>query len=1501
MKRTACLVGLLLVIVGAFASAASAQLAWDPKEFMGIDEVVPGMVGYGKTVFQGTKVETFDIEVVGVLKKIDFGFDMILIRVTSGPVVDRKLQTVSGMSGSPIYVNDRLIGAYAYGWDFQQEPIAGVTPIAAMLESTQPGSVTPPLVGSLAPRDRVLKIADKLFTRVQVAATTSDAQELQGKVDPTTMVLSPVATPLFANGLAQQSLKPLQKFFGRYNVRVEGGPGQIDGPTAPLEPGSAVAVSIMDGDANLSAVGTVTYVKGDKVLCFGHPFMGLGKIDLPMCGAYVHGIVNSSWSSFKMASPMGRVGTANSDRMFALGGVVGQTPSTLPVSLYMTDESRKFTRRYSVNLMDNPDFSPFLLYAYIVYNGAMQMGDLGMAEGTFTARTVVSTDKRGDIEQNMVASPQASSMLPPLAEFYLLADSLMQNPYEPVKLKNVFIDLKYTPGRNIATIEKVTPDRAVARPGETVTLAVKIRPYGKPVETKTVTVKVPEYTSEPVMAVVVAGGTNGLMLKPLTEPFPTTEEGVDGPIRWLTGLPSAQSMITVQAFPSPSYGYRGRMLRNLPEAVADLLRFGELGVGLPQGNVNRGNDEGEGGSNLQPTTYLSTEATPYVLMGGQAVMISIATEENAVQNQRRAGLEFGLNVPVLSSSVAPGREDGSEDNPSGRYEESTLSPWFTPQQRVAHSIILGTLRTPNNTPAPMSLPVFRTPRNAEESLLSTSVFSPRQGAEVEVDAAEGDGASGKPGTAENPKPTEGDDSDDEGNSDEEPEANTNKPSSSDKTLLSHRRFSWGLTGRNDFLRGKHLGTSVTSKGTLVLVPSARAIFKSAEMLPWKMVSTANGTYVAGWNSATVVRLTTGGSTEPFFPKAGDSFPNVESVTALATDAQGNLLVGTWPDQHVRLLAAADGTVLKDWHLPGASVWDVAVASNGVRYAACDQGALYILRDNADVPLQVGCTVPDKNVYALAAGLNGDIYLSTSPRGKVYRLTATGQLSSVYEARGSVTSLTVDKAGNLYVGTSPTCRIVRVSPDGTQQEIMRGMGRGNRHVLALQMLDDTLYAATGPAGGIYRIMHPTTADSEVSAVFAREDQGTGTGDQTHAGPESVMVNALAVSPQGRLLAAASSPSQVLELVPRTQGAFLSAVLQTPSVARWGQLVMHARIAEKEAVIVESRSGQTALPDTTWSQWQELSKDGATLTSPPATFAQFRVRMTGVPTNSPALEYVRVYFQPFNQPPALKLLEPKVGSYLNGKKQIRWEGRDPDGDDLVYTVSVSRDDGLTWKQLTPSKPEPKDNPAADNGKLTIKPTKGTVKGKPETAPPAPAPAKVSAEISETSIPWDTNMADDGTYRIKVVASDKYAKPMEAKTAEVISGRFVVDNSSPTVAVAEKVFGWEKLRRFEVIDNMTPIVGGKFRINDGPWTALVAEGGIFNSKRKWVLLTSPDGEIKLPFGEHKVSIQVEDSAGNVGDMAVTLVLSNKPAPQAKVDVAPIGDSDSRDLAELLLGTLR
>ncbi|HOF86989.1 MAG TPA: SpoIVB peptidase S55 domain-containing protein [Armatimonadota bacterium] len=1485
MKRLSWLLCLCFCLLGACSTLASAQLAWDPKEMMGLDEIFPGMTGYGKTVFEGTAVEQFDIEVIGVLKKIDFGFDMILIKVTSGPVVQRKLQTVSGMSGSPIYLDDRLIGAYAYGWNFQQEAIAGVTPIAAMLESTQPGAVNPPLVGSLAPRGRVLALGDRLITRVKVAGTAGDAAALQANADPTTLVLAPVSAPVLASGFSDAALKPLRQLLAHYNLRAEMGPGAVDGPAPPLEPGSAVAVSLMEGDANMSAVGTVTYVKGDTVLAFGHPFFGIGKSDMPMSAAYVHGIVNSGQSSFKLASPMGRVGTMVSDRRFAVGGKLGQQPTMFPVNLFLSHPERKLDRRYAVEMIHNPNFTPFMLYAWVLYSGSTEMGDLFSDEGTFTARTVIGTDSLGDIEQHMIVSPLVNTSFLPMGDFYLLADLLMQNPYEPVKLTKVTIDMRYSPERSFAIIEKITPDRLVAHPGDKVNLAVRIRPYGKPVELQQVTVTVPDYVSDPAMAVLVAGGAHGMQLKSLLEPMPTPEEGVKGLVRWFTRIPSAKNLITTQLFPSPSYGYRGRMLRDLPLPLLDLMQLNDMTGAVPTGGQKSESDgDGEtiaGGAHTRPTSYLFTREEPFVLLGGQVALIKIETEDAAMSSQGDR-FRFGFDVPVLSASQTSGARAGSES----AEENAVYSPWLTTRQQLHRQILRAHLPVVPSTLAKPVWPLLRYPAFGQSLPLSFHLgATPRARQDVDATAAPADGADDE---------MEDEDMGEDAALEDEDDDEDGSSTDPDDVLLTAKRHSWGLTGRADFLRGKHLGTGVTSKGTLALVPAVRSALQTTDIIPWKMVTTARGTYVVGWNSHKVLRLNGGNAAETVFPQSARDARFIDAITAVAARKDGNLLIGVWPSQRV-LEITPDGAVTHEWSLPGTMIWALAETTNGVAYAGCDAGGLYILHHRAETPVQVAGTVPDKHVYTLAAGTKGELYVGTYPRGKLYRMKADGYLESIFETRGAVTAVTVDKAGNVYAGTSPTCRVIRISPDGTQAEVMRGLGRGNRHVLALQMLGDDLYAATGPAGGIYRITKPQTQDAEVTAVFAREDLRNGAEEGNgNTGPESLMVNALAPAADGGLLAATSSPGQVLKLEPRTQGAFLSSVLQTPAVARWGQLDIHITTRNEQTVVVESRSGNTAIPDGTWGPWKPLSADGAELTNAPATFAQFRVRMTGTAASSPVLEYARLFYQPVNQAPRIRLESPKPGDFWKGMKDIRWDARDPDDDKLVYMVFISKDDGQTWNQL--SRTLDASEPAA-----AVRPKPGE-RAKPNgnaKGGEAPKP-KVQTEVEEKRISWDSRSVPDGPYRVKIVASDKYARPTDAKSAEIISGRFVVDNTLPSIALDDKVYGWEKMKRIAVTDNLTPLIGGRFKIDDGPWIALVAEDGMFNSKAEFALLVSPDGEIDLLAGTHKVTIQVKDSADNLLDKTYTVVIGEKPPqPVARITV-PASDGNDKNLADLMLWSL-
>lgn len=1520
----------LCVLLLVTASAVSAgQLAWNSKEFMGVDEIRPGMIGYGKTVFEGTKVATFNIQVIGVLKKLDFGFDMILIKVTSGPVLDRKLQTVEGMSGSPIYINNRLIGAYAYGWNFEQEPVAGVTPIAAMLECTEPGSASRPVTGSLQPSGKVLRIGTHLISRVKVAESTLAARQLQSHADPSTMVLCPVATPLFVSGVTDAAMQPLQAFFSRYNLRAVPGPGSMPGPAAKLEPGSAVAVSLVQGDTDMSAVGTVTYVKGDTVLAFGHPFLGMGKLNLPMSTAYVQGILSSAEASFKLASPVAQVGTISSDRQFAIGGTLGSKAAMVPVTLHLTDAARKLNKEYHVRLVDDPIFTPYLLYSAVLYNGASHLADVTAAQGIYQAHATFATANAGEVEQDVILpqlgqfppAAQDARRSPPMAEFLQLADLMMVNPYESVKITSAKITVNFQSDLDVGSIEKITPDRNVARPGDTINLAVRIRPFGKPAETRNVAITVPKYAVDPMMLVLVAGGGESAALKQLLTPLPTPEEGIKGIIRFLTKGPAAQSLFTAQLFPTPSYVYRGNTLKEMPLSYAELLGFGDTvgtqGSGDDGESSGNGNDSGESSTsgNLRPTTYQFSEPVPYSLYGGQIIPIAIDLPDRKGPMTQDSHVK--IEGPVLSMSLLPGggAPEGGAPDPSSeaRY------PWRTSQSSSLLARLFDPLRVnPYGHAAPFALPVWRLATSHWPRPLSSLL---QGGSGGEIDNAKNPSPDKNPGAGAAPaKPAPAADasSDDEDSDDETPAADADPPSppgpggpGGDAALLTRTRPVWGISGRKDFLRGTHLGTTVTSEGSLVLMPGVQTVFETTDFLPSKLVATKQGAYVGGWKSNEVIRLADDGKSETVFPKKDDDAADAECVTGLAADADGNLLVATWPDQHVRLVSP-DGAVRRTWTIPGTVIWDLAVTSSGKRYAAADQGALYVLKDDQQTPLQVACNVPDKSVFVLAAAPAGDLYLATSPRGKVYRLSADGLLSAVYESKDAVSSLAADAQGNVYVGTSPSCTVVRVSPDGTSTRIMTGYGTGNHHVMSMKVVESALYATTGPAGGIYCIDQPAGQTPAITTIFSRNDMPAGKEAEKTYGPESVMVNAIAVDPQGAILVAASSPGQVLKLMPRRQGAFISAVLPSPSVSKWGQMDVYRSFSPDAnppadagaGVTVEVRSGRTAWPDATWSQWSPL-KVGELIDSPPALYAQIRATLTDTSTVHTALDAVRLHYQPANRAPQLRLMEPATGVAWHGKKDVRWEGKDPDGDTLIYTVFVSPDNGKTWGQIVTNVPD--DNAAPSGppppppaiGPATAKPaTDDTKKSKasqgrgakheattaasapvqppaPPAAPPQP-PMKEKRETTEMTFPWNTATSTDGTYLLKVVASDKYARPLDARSVEVFSGPLIIDNTAPTVTLKESAGSWDEVKSFTITDNLTPIIGGKFRLDGGQWIAIVPDDGFFDSVRESVSLLLPDGPPQLADGEHKLEIYTSDSAGNPLNKTVKLVIG-KAAPVA------------------------
>ena len=292
-----------------------ASVVWaEPPPLMPIDDIQPGMKGLGKTVFAGTKIETFDVEILGVLKNQSPHGDAILAKVSGGPLPLEKYGVIAGMSGSPIYIDGKLIGALAFAFLYPKEVmIAGITPIQEMLNDANHPDSNPALTPQATANNGLMDHALQAFN------------------------FAPIQTPLMVSGADQRVLALMKEQLAAFNMFPipAGNVSKASAQQADtdLQPGSAIGIPLIRGDMDISAVGTVTYRDNEKILAFGHPMFFAGNVQYPMSSAYVHLIVPNQINSFKLASPLETVGAITQDRRSGISGAIGMTPRMIPLNV----------------------------------------------------------------------------------------------------------------------------------------------------------------------------------------------------------------------------------------------------------------------------------------------------------------------------------------------------------------------------------------------------------------------------------------------------------------------------------------------------------------------------------------------------------------------------------------------------------------------------------------------------------------------------------------------------------------------------------------------------------------------------------------------------------------------------------------------------------------------------------------------------------------------------------------------------------------------------------------------------------------------------------------------------------------------------------------------------------------------------------------------------------------------------------------------------------------
>ena len=496
---------------GATKAAASTKAGdMTPPATLAADQLKPGQKATVRTVFEGSKVEEFEAEIVGVLKGGRAEGDLILGRAVSERV--KKSGVAQGMSGSPVYVDGKLIGALSSGWPFSREPVFGITPIGDMLKVLDHrGSEA--LDVSAGPSG----VETGLSTRVRFGAFTWDDEPAGDDVARPTPLGATTAgdvtdatrftalrLPLACSGLAPGTLEAARHWLEPLGFSaVPGGSAAAGGPDpSSLEPGSAVAVDLMRGDIQLAAIGTMTWRDGDRVLLFGHPFFQAGSIRLPLATAEITTVIASELFSFKLGARGRSAGVVTQDRRAALGGRLGGEPRMLPVAVDVTSGPRSL-QRFRFESIEDRTIAPNLI-AIAALNSLLESGGIGANQTIRWSLALYRPDaaplRLSDVEAGEAPTLDAASgIAAPLA-------FLFNNPYRRLALDSVAVKLEVVPGRDQWTLRSARALTAAIRPGGQVTVRCELERWRGARETREFQFPVPQELPDGRYTLWLGGG-----------------------------------------------------------------------------------------------------------------------------------------------------------------------------------------------------------------------------------------------------------------------------------------------------------------------------------------------------------------------------------------------------------------------------------------------------------------------------------------------------------------------------------------------------------------------------------------------------------------------------------------------------------------------------------------------------------------------------------------------------------------------------------------------------------------------------------------------------------------------------------------------------------------------------------------------------------------------------------------------------------------------------------
>lgn len=539
---------------------------------MPLEEVAKGMRGKGRSVFRGTKVEQFDVEILGVLRDVMPRGSVILARVDTPNL--RQGGVISGMSGSPVYVQGRLLGAVSFGWRFAKEGLCGLTPIEDML-------------GMLTPTKSDGAVAEANWETMLPARTTEDlsmlllpqkVREQLRRHELFSLVseganLRPILTPVMVSCWDDTLMAKLHPWLARCGM-VPVQAGTVSDTTASvrdLRPGAAVGVQLIGGDMSAVAIGTVTYRDGNRILAFGHPFVNAGDVAMPMTSAYVHAIMPSQDFSFKLAGATGVIGTVEFDRRYAVGGRLGVACRTVPCEVSVRSATTRKTHTYKYELASHRELTPLLAGWAVAASYARTERVVGQTMADLRFETWIAGRDKPFVLENCFFDDGHLTQL--LLQYGELLHFITRNPFAPLQIERVRVVLDLEHGRRTAVIQEMQLSTRLVVPGQSVTVTVRLMPYetGEVVE-KRVTLNIPPTVPGGLrMPVVVCDAPTSLRLRMESAPGAYRPRTLEEILRWIEELPRNTDVFVHVPVPEQGVTFRGTRLPDLPGSLLTVL------------------------------------------------------------------------------------------------------------------------------------------------------------------------------------------------------------------------------------------------------------------------------------------------------------------------------------------------------------------------------------------------------------------------------------------------------------------------------------------------------------------------------------------------------------------------------------------------------------------------------------------------------------------------------------------------------------------------------------------------------------------------------------------------------------------------------------------------------------------------------------------------------------------------------------------------------------------